>query len=54
MHGVHICTQVIPWQGIADVGDQMGMLTGLIDVDVPVRWFGFTAIKAAITVQWRK
>lgn len=30
------------------------MLTALIDVDVPVRWFGFAAVKAAITVQWRE
>lgn len=52
-HSIDAKALVIPWQGIADVGDQMGMLTGLIDVDVPVRWFGFTAIKAAITVQWQ-
>lgn len=24
------------------------------DVDVPVRWFGFAAVKAAITVQWQE
>ncbi|KXZ52570.1 hypothetical protein GPECTOR_9g614 [Gonium pectorale] len=53
-HSVDARALVIPWKGIADMGGVRGMLTGLIDTDVPVRWFGFAAVKAAITVQWQE
>ncbi|KAG2492902.1 hypothetical protein HYH03_008816 [Edaphochlamys debaryana] len=53
-HSVDARALVIPWKGFADMGSIRGMLTGLIDVDVPVRWFGFAAVKAAITVQWQE
>ncbi|GIL50181.1 hypothetical protein Vafri_6307 [Volvox africanus] len=53
-HSVDARALVIPWKGMADMGSAKGILTGLIDVDVPVRWFGFAAVKAAITVQWQE
>ncbi|KAG2441727.1 hypothetical protein HXX76_003342 [Chlamydomonas incerta] len=53
-HSVDARALVIPWKGVADLGSIKGILTGLIDVDVPVRWFGFAAVKAAITVQWQE
>ncbi|GLC75104.1 hypothetical protein PLESTF_001594300 [Pleodorina starrii] len=53
-HSVDARALVIPWKGMADMGSVRGILTGLIDVDVPVRWFGFAAVKAAITVQWQE
>ncbi|KAG2451828.1 hypothetical protein HYH02_003604 [Chlamydomonas schloesseri] len=53
-HSVDARALVIPWKGVAELGNVKGILTGLIDVDVPVRWFGFAAVKAAITVQWQE
>ncbi|EFJ44379.1 hypothetical protein VOLCADRAFT_118752 [Volvox carteri f. nagariensis] len=53
-HSVDARALVIPWKGMAHMGSTRGILTGLIDVDVPVRWFGFAAVKAAITVQWQE
>ena len=53
-HTHHPHAQVIPWENVADLSSERGLLAALVDAAVPVSWFGFTAVKAAVLVQWRE